>query len=178
MSHVATINPGSGSPLGRPAIADMPRLSHYVLGFAFDYDMENVALIRKNRPKWQAGKLNGIGGKVELGESPGDAMIREFQEETGAAFMQWKHFAQMTGGSTHDAQAVTNDNLPWIVDLYACRDYGLLRGIKTKTDEQVLVVPVACIQDNRCVENLNWTIQAAIDHLTDGRPKFITAVYP
>lgn len=55
----------------------------YCLGFAFDENHENVLLIRKNRPAWQAGKLNGIGGKVEIGEKPEDAMVREFLEETG-----------------------------------------------------------------------------------------------
>lgn len=152
--------------------------AHYVLGFAFDFDLEHVALIRKNRPKWQAGRLNGIGGKVDEGEHPESAMVREFDEETGKLFIIWQHFGQMTGGNTHDAQATTNDRQSWIVDLFACRDFGELKGLKTVTDEQVLIVPVACIQDNKCVENLNWTIQAAIDHLMDGRPKFIKAEYP
>ncbi len=41
----------------------------YVLGFAFDEDYEWVALIKKNRPQWQAGKLNGVGGKIEPNET-------------------------------------------------------------------------------------------------------------
>lgn len=49
----------------------------------FDDDMENVVLIKKNRPEWQKGKLNGVGGKIENNETPLYAMIREFQEETG-----------------------------------------------------------------------------------------------
>lgn len=55
----------------------------FVLGFCFDIGYHNVLLIEKNRPPWQAGKLNGIGGKIEEGESPSGAMVREFQEETG-----------------------------------------------------------------------------------------------
>jgi hypothetical protein len=35
----------------------------YVLGFMFDEELRNVALIRKIKPKWQEGKWNGIGGK-------------------------------------------------------------------------------------------------------------------
>lgn len=55
----------------------------YVLGIMFSEDEKKVLTIWKNRPSWQAGKLNGIGGKIEAGESPLEAMHREFIEETG-----------------------------------------------------------------------------------------------
>jgi len=55
----------------------------YVVGFAFSRYGNKVALIRKNKPDWQAGKLNGIGGKVEQDEYYFYAMVREFREETG-----------------------------------------------------------------------------------------------
>lgn len=55
----------------------------YVLGFMFNEDESKVLLVHKNRPTWQAGKLNGIGGKIEAGETPLQAMEREFMEETG-----------------------------------------------------------------------------------------------
>lgn len=44
----------------------------YVAGFLFGPMPRHnyVALIRKNKPDWQKGKLNGIGGKVEAGETP------------------------------------------------------------------------------------------------------------
>ena len=38
-------------------------MTKYVVGFMFSPDKQFVALIRKNRPEWQAGKLNGIAGK-------------------------------------------------------------------------------------------------------------------
>lgn len=61
------------------------------------WDVQNFLLIRKTHPEWQKGKLNGIGGKIEkkekltsngivdhwLLETPFEAMIREFHEETG-----------------------------------------------------------------------------------------------
>jgi 8-oxo-dGTP pyrophosphatase MutT (NUDIX family) len=40
-------------------------------------------LVLKNRPEWQAGRLNLIGGKVEPGETHEDAARRELLEETG-----------------------------------------------------------------------------------------------
>lgn len=50
---------------------------------AFAFSGEHVLLLRKDTPSWQKGKLNGIGGKVEQGESIHTATVREFQEETG-----------------------------------------------------------------------------------------------
>lgn len=70
----------------------------YVVGFLFDEDERTVVLLRKNRPAWQAGKLNGMGGHVEPGESFDDAMVRECQEESGLTLLQgWTRFAELRG---------------------------------------------------------------------------------
>lgn len=53
-----------------------------VVGFAFDDKLLNVALIKKKKPEWQKGYLNGVGGKVKDGEGYHEAMTREFEEET------------------------------------------------------------------------------------------------
>ncbi len=42
-----------------------------------------VLLVMKDRPNWQKGRLNLVGGKVEKGESPLLAAVRELKEETG-----------------------------------------------------------------------------------------------
>jgi len=67
-----------------------------VLGFLFD-GKGNVALIKKDSPAWQNGRLNGIGGKIERGETPVQAMTREFREEAGAEVLSWRQFCVMTG---------------------------------------------------------------------------------
>lgn len=74
----------------------------YVCGFLTftlpGSEEKRVVLVHKNRPKWQAGKFNGVGGKVEFGESPTQAMIREFAEEAGiVGGIQWKLFAELNG---------------------------------------------------------------------------------
>ena len=56
---------------------------NYVNGFMINQSTKEVLFIKKNRPDFQAGKWNGIGGKIEPGEQPIDAMVREFREETG-----------------------------------------------------------------------------------------------
>lgn len=80
-------------------------LKEYVLGFAFSKDRQYLVLIKKDRPEWQAGKLNGIGGKLEprkdnkeFNEDPIDAMIREFKEETGVSTeaKDWDYFGKMS----------------------------------------------------------------------------------
>jgi 8-oxo-dGTP diphosphatase len=62
----------------------------YVCGFLFHPQHREVALVRKNKPEWQKGKLNGVGGKIEIGESPSAAMEREFLEEAGVRINRWK----------------------------------------------------------------------------------------
>jgi len=66
--------------------------THWVAGFLFRNDGTEVALVLKTRPQWQAGKLNGPGGKIDEGETPEAAMRREFLEEAGADVPDWKEF--------------------------------------------------------------------------------------
>jgi 8-oxo-dGTP diphosphatase len=53
----------------------------YVVGFLFNESLDQIALIRKEKPDWQRGKINGIGGKIEENESPEQAMRREFKKK-------------------------------------------------------------------------------------------------
>ncbi len=62
------------------------QITNYVVAFLFNQDMNKVWLIRKQKPEWQKGCLNGIGGKIEEGETAMAAMIRELKEESGGEF--------------------------------------------------------------------------------------------
>ena len=61
-------------------------------------------LKRKNPPN--KGKWNGVGGRIEMGESPLESVLREVQEETGlvlktmsfAGIMTWEGFEIKSGG--------------------------------------------------------------------------------
>jgi 8-oxo-dGTP diphosphatase len=70
---------------------------NYVLGFAFNADRTKIVMIRKTRPAWQAGRLNGLGGKIEPGETQLQAMCREFAEETGVTTQEsdWHYYAEL-----------------------------------------------------------------------------------
>lgn len=74
-------------------------MTRMVCGFMFDQDRSAVVLLEKQRPAWQQGRYNGVGGKIEPGENQLDAMVREFKEETGVETMpfQWSYFAVLAG---------------------------------------------------------------------------------
>lgn len=78
---------------------------NYCLGFVVDPSGERVLLMEKRRPSWQAGRLNGIGGKVEGEETGVEAMVRECQEETGLSLPadQWAPLGAIAfeGGQVH-----------------------------------------------------------------------------
>jgi len=65
-----------------------------VLGFAFDPEFRQVALVRKEHPEWMKGLWNAPGGRIAPGESAIQAVAREFFEETGQATqaMAWMPF--------------------------------------------------------------------------------------
>lgn len=68
---------------------------NYVCGFIFTSDLSKVTLIKKIKPDWQKGKLNGIGGKIESTDaSIQAAMARECKEECDITIdsADWTHY--------------------------------------------------------------------------------------
>lgn len=120
----------------------------YTVGFLFNQTRDRVALIRKNKPEWQAGKLNGIGGKVEFDEMPAAAQVREFNEEAGVLIDRWRHFAVLSyrGGKIFFYEAT-----------------GDLHSLITMTDEVIEIVAVEDIPDEITIPNLRWLIPLALD---------------
>lgn len=132
-----------------PAIElEAPAYTVYCAGFLFSDD-GRVWLVRKNRPAWQAGKLNGIGGHVEPGETPAEAMRREFREEAGLDLDGWDHYATVT----FPAGEV------WFYRLTV--DAATFSKAEAKTDE--LIVPVAVDRvPVIAIPNLHWLIPLAL----------------
>lgn len=92
----------------------VPSTARYVAGFLF-YG-EDILLIRKAKPEWQRGKLNGIGGHVEEGENFRSAMVREFKEETGIDVDSWEHMASLHGETIESAS--NGPGRPFIVEFF------------------------------------------------------------
>jgi len=140
-------------------------MQEYVAGFAFSKDFSRVVLIRKERPAWQKGLLNAVGGHVEQSDSTHDhAMIREWVEETGTESPIWHPFARI---SEEGEFSVT----------FFCA-VGDIEGVQTTTDEEVLVVSVAGLRHCATIENLPWLIPLALDFIHDKRPVWTEVTYP
>lgn len=75
-------------------VSEDPR-TQFTVGFLFSQSGRKVALVHKKRPAWQAGKLNGIGGGREEGETFLDTQRREFREETSFDFDDWERIGVM-----------------------------------------------------------------------------------
>ena len=112
----------------------------YVAGFLFSPDEKEVLLIQKNRPDWQRGKLNGIGGHVEPVESRVEAMKREFLNS-------WQECVSLHGDG-------------WLVHFYY--SFGDLSAAKTMTDEKVQAYSVSKLPDN-IIPNLKYLIPIRLD---------------
>ena len=122
-----------------------------VVGFAFTSDRKSVILIRKERPDWQKGKLNGVGGHIEQGEHPNKAMEREVEEETGVHIRaeRWTRVVMMEGQD-------------WNVMFFRCILTNLDRHhIQTMTDEAV--VEVQCDIPGGMITNLSWLLPLCLD---------------
>jgi 8-oxo-dGTP diphosphatase len=126
-------------------------IENYVLGFLFNIETNEVCLIRKTHPDWQRDRLCGLGGHVQVGESPMAAMVREFEEEAGPS-IKWRKFA-LIYGSTYKlfcyTARVTND---------------ATKKVHTKTDEVVWWYPINALPDD-ILANHKWLIPMANYHL-------------
>lgn len=128
---------------------------YYVAGFMYSKDRKKVALIQKLQPAWQKGLLNGIGGKIELGESPAEAMSREFQEETGVVTTkeQWQLFS-----------TVKKEGEYFVYFFFSITDK--VYDVKTIEAEKVDIYDVDNLPKNM-INNLNWLIPMSLDQKID-----------
>lgn len=133
----------------------------YVLGFMFSQNKINLLLIHKNRPDWQKDRLNGIGGKIKNYKEllhPELAMEREFEEETGIKYNNWKHFCTMN---------FSNNNTMYdciVFCFYTLVPQQLLYSAQSKTDEKICIINIneLGILKIKPIENLYWLIPMAL----------------
>jgi len=133
-------------------------MKYYVVGFRFDEARQQVVLIEKNRPEWQRGKLNGVGGKVEEEETNSEAMVREFEEETSLKTYvdEWEEMGEINGD---------------FGELKVFRSIGSLEGIKTNTDEIINIIPVNQIHK---ATNIIGNLKYIIPYLLYGEGYFVS----
>lgn len=125
---------------------------HYVAGFVFRKHGTEVALIRKAKPAYMAGCLNGIGGAVERGEKAVDAQVRETAEESGLQIPagEWMHYAQK----------LTNrgDLIDFFGAQHDLRRHGILTSL---TSEPVDWYPLDRLAELKTFSNLAYLIPMA-----------------
>lgn len=105
------------------------------------FPRDTVLMIQKNRPFEQIGKLNFPGGKIEPGESPKMAAIREVMEETGV------------------------DLAPFID---ALRPVGLLRTGEHRVEFFEISLPAEELQKARSMTDEKISFQSTREMLQDG----------
>lgn len=126
-------------------------MKNYVVGFLISAtEVPGVVLIRKNRPDWQVGLWNGVGGHIEEHEGPLEAMTREFKEETGVTYNDWDNFLTVT----------YKDCTVWFFKSFTSQD--TLIKCRTVTDEPIKMFSVENLPLN-LVPNLRWIIPLALD---------------
>lgn len=126
----------------------------YVAGFLFSEDRQKVLLIQKNKPEWQKGLLNGVGGKIEeFDETPTAAMIREFKEEAALDIIDWEPVVNLIGER--------NGELTYKVDFFCAYDDKIFEA-QAMTDEQLHIVDTFSLPQN-VIFNLRWLIPMCLD---------------
>jgi 8-oxo-dGTP diphosphatase len=134
---------------------------NYCVGFIFNKYLDTILLVLKNRgPVNMAGKLNGIGGKIENGESPYQAMVRECKEETGLDIKKWSDFCKLL---------VNNGNKVYFFYTITDRIYDY----KQLEDEELKLYSLYYDVEDRLnkyyqlhnrIPNLDWLIPMALNH--------------
>lgn len=119
--------------------------------------------MHKNRPDWQAGKINGLGGKIEPGEDNAACIVREIEEEAGLVTKpeEWLHICAM-------------QDTDWRVDVLGLIWKEEIASAKAKTDEQIEWFEAQSLPPT-VIPNLHWLIPLAIHKLSGNIRYEITA---
>ncbi len=130
---------------------------NYTCGLIFSQDLERVVLIEKKKPDWQAGLLNGVGGKQEKNERrPRQTMRRECLEECGLDIPEtdWTMFAEILAPAVNETRVTFFRVVREDID-----------GVTTCTNENVAihrVDDVLRVYPHALIPNLRWLIPLAL----------------
>ena len=125
----------------------------YVLGFVF-IGNDKILLQLKNRGgEFLNGKLNGLGGKIEQGESALSAMDREYFEETGDdRHMDWHMFSTIFYKNGVELNVFTSNVNDGFYDKIEWSSHD-------SNAEKLFIFELKDIDWNLCVSNLEHMIK-------------------
>lgn len=136
----------------------------FTVGFIFTENRGEVLLILKDRPTWQAGLWNGVGGKVEKDESLTSCISREVFEETNILIPEqvWKTVGDIAGNNWHVTIFTTTLSTPITPE--------------QKTSEKPQWHKLSELPQN-IVENLTILIPACLHTLTTTSSPMLSLTY-
>lgn len=137
----------------------------YVLVLARTGPGGRVAVIQKKRPRWQAGRFNFPGGKIEADETPAQAAAREMLEEAGLV---------LSLDSLRPVALLLRRGF-FAIYVFATETLAV-NEVVTLTDEPISLVDVNTLHNwtpAQCLENLSWLYGMAFD----GEAKCATVEY-
>lgn len=134
-------------------------MKEMVLAFIFSPEMTHVLLIRKKKPSWQRGMLNGLGGKIEPGERPLAAIVREVREESGI---------EIHGGDFIAFGSMVARDDAWRVHLFAAVSEKIRKLEAIEHEEGWLTLQHVSMLPANIIRNLAWLIPKAKAVLTHG----------
>lgn len=140
-------------------------MKRYSLGFVFTSSFKKILLIHKEKPDWQKGKINGIGGKIEKNETALSCIVRELKEETGLTTKkgEWVYVANLSSDY-------------FFTEVFACVYLGNIRDAKSLEQEQIEWFKTNHLPAN-IMDNLSWLIPLSIDKLKDDKPASVNIIY-
>jgi 8-oxo-dGTP diphosphatase len=125
----------------------------HTLGFVFDYTHSHLMLIRKNRPEWQKGFFNGVGGGVEKGETSLECIIRETEEESGLRINDWRSCGHLISPE-------------WNVEVFVSTvPMVVLEMGESKTDEQIHIFDMIELYDKNILPSAQYLIHLTRNYL-------------
>lgn len=149
MNRVSLAQRDAFTTLQRMSTADTPPQA-YVLALLFTTDGKRVALMRRTRPAWQAGRINALGGKLGAQESARDGASREVREEAGVEIP----------ADAWEEMLIWDDPM-YRLHVVRAFDDGA-EAVRTMEDQEVFLADSARLPAE-VIDNLRWLVPLALD---------------
>ena len=127
-------------------------MKEFTLALIFDLSGSRTLLIHKtslNSPPAVYDKWNGVGGKLNIDESPLEGCVREIKEETNLSLSTLKHFANLTDGEN------------WKVYCFYTFTNKISNYTQT-TSEKLEIYNTKLLPEN-CVSNIPYLVNMALN---------------
>lgn len=126
----------------------MPTKRAFVLAFLYSMDQQQVVLMRRTRPSWQAGRVNALGGGIIDGETASSAARREVREECGVDVAEW-------------TEVLVWDDAEYRMHVMRAMSPRAIEA-RTMEDQEVFLASVEALPAN-VIDNLRWLVPLALD---------------